>query len=238
MLSWSCIFLNLCVWVLGASDSSKRANSGERVDISKTWHFLGPFLAGKPELEGDPTKFYGGIAALYANKANSTLLIPSEIVHGGHVDWQTFTASGEQLGGIQSPSVRIQPRLDWQTLVNAAGMEVLEFQGWAVTSIRVSKPTYLRVRCAGVVLFCIHSKMSNGDLWPLAGDIYHNGRAVGFIDVTPCVVDGCAYSHWSVGRSAGRLARHVTGQRLVRSGYQPPKGEAAKRAMLEWRRNS
>lgn len=171
------LLVSCCALV--ASTASKEA-----VYIDEQWHFIGPFLTGKTELDVDPSEVLGGPVSLYFNRSQPFVLY-SEIVTGGIVNrWQSIPSS--------SGRFEIAPTVNWNQLVQQLSeMAVLEFQGWAVGSIRVeSKPARVKLQCTGVTTFYLHldgDGTRTQDLQPHVGDIYQTGRVATYIDLPPGV---------------------------------------------------
>ena len=175
----------VCMTAAGAP-VRPRAASGSAT-VGDKWWYLGPWPTAKTEGEADPAEGWGGIRALYAARSRGgggggrgELRLPSEVVDGGFIrGWQSVTASGQPMGGMTTPSVAltIKAPINWQALVNAVGMEAVEVQGWAVTSLRTAASGVVAVRCVGVpaVAVAVHG---NGSWVAGVGDMYGTGRGV------------------------------------------------------------
>jgi hypothetical protein len=50
-----------------------------------SWDYVGPFIIGKAELDGDPLEAYGGIRKII--RADKSAKFFSELVPGGEVRW-------------------------------------------------------------------------------------------------------------------------------------------------------
>lgn len=125
------------------------------------WHFIGPFVIGKMELDGDPLEAFGGIQNVSLYRLSKKVKYYSEMVPGGEVKWKVYRHLGEFL-------IRISPELQWNDLVGSLGsMGITEWQGWAVGEIAINeKEQTVILQCHGITTIYI-------DHVPLVGDVYH-----------------------------------------------------------------
>ncbi|GAB1609702.1 uncharacterized secreted protein ARB_06907-like [Argonauta hians] len=128
------------------------------------WHYIGPFVIGKIEFDGDPLAAYGGIqnVSLYRLKKNMKYF--SEIVPSGDVKWKVYRHLGESL-------IRISPELEWNDLVGSIGsMGITEWQGWTVTEFAINeKEQTVVIQCHGLTTAYV-------DKVAIVGDVYHRDQ--------------------------------------------------------------
>ncbi|CAI9730593.1 secreted ARB_06907-like [Octopus vulgaris] len=136
------------------------------------WYYIGPFVIGKMELDGDPLAAYGGIrnVSLYRLKKNNKYL--SEIVPNGEVKWKVYRHLGESL-------IRISPELEWNDLVGSLGsMGITEWQGWIVGEFAINeKEQTVIIQCHGLTTAYV-------DKIPIVGDVYHRDQLMFSITLT------------------------------------------------------
>ena len=99
-----------------AASSSSRCDPhlGCLVEVSE-WSWLGPFVTGKNELDGDPVEAHGGIRKLHLDRLAGQPLptMYSEYMAGGTVQWAAVQRT--------SPvAFQIAPNVDWGTLVQVS----------------------------------------------------------------------------------------------------------------------
>lgn len=135
--------------------------SGKTPLAVSEWHFIGPFIIGKMELDGDPLEAFGGIQNVSLYRLNKKVRYYSEMVPGGEVKWKVYRHLGEFL-------IRISPNLDWNDLVGSLGsMGITEWQGWAIGEIATNeKEQTVIIQCHGITTIYI-------DQVPVVGDVYH-----------------------------------------------------------------
>ena len=138
--------------------------SGRVTPQMEEWHYLGPFVIGKIEVDGDPVEgILGGIHnASRSRFGKQTAKAFSEIVPGGEVTWQVYKSSSAR------DYVKVSPSVNWGDLVNSLGSTgIMEWQGWAVAEFAVNaNGLNIVIQCLGV-----HSIFVN-DI-PVTGDVYH-----------------------------------------------------------------
>ena len=136
----------------------------------KEWHFIGPWIVGKNELDGDPAEVYGGISRIFAERKNNQVLF-SEMAVNGKLAWSKHSPDNRG-------NVLISPRVDWNSLVQGLNsVEVQEWQGWAVGVFTAPKGTY-NINCNGIRTYFVDSS------GPLAGDMFSSGRMWNSISLT------------------------------------------------------
>ncbi len=99
------------------------------------WRALGPLPVGKVEYDGDlgltSSGFMGQVVSALAHKQR--LPLPSHLAEA--TEHQAPPLMWRELQGTPSGSVLSYNEVEWQGLVQARGMEILEFQvgigGWS-----------------------------------------------------------------------------------------------------------
>ena len=137
---------------------------GKHDTIVKEWSFLGPFVIGKMELDGDPMEAFGGIKNV-SQYRYSNVNYYSELAEQGKVSWTVVKQPS------QDEYLKITPPVQWNQLVNSLGsMAITEWQGWLVGEFVVNdKNAHIAVQCLGVHTFSIDDTL-------MTGDVYHRDR--------------------------------------------------------------
>ncbi|CAD5122884.1 DgyrCDS11284 [Dimorphilus gyrociliatus] len=137
----------------------KHASKYEKVNL-QGWHFLGPFVIGKTEIDGDSIFSFGNITEILRSRYTKKEFF-SELVMKGTVSWK-------HIGQSKEGYIQIIPSVLWNDLVNTLGsMGVTEWQGMLVGHILVaSDKKIVQMRCTGV-----HTVYINNI--PVANDLYH-----------------------------------------------------------------
>ncbi|CAH1263725.1 Hypp2754 [Branchiostoma lanceolatum] len=139
--------------------------TGKLTDFVRKWHFLGPFVIGKIEMDGDPVAAWGGIVNVSTTRFNKKAVFYSELIHDGEVKWSTINqkSAGERL--------QVSPQVGWNELVMSLGsMAITEWQGWLVGEFAVNdNDVKILVQTLGVPTFYI-------DNIPIAGEVYHRDQ--------------------------------------------------------------
>ena len=121
----------LCLLVVMAPEARPQATA------PSSYEFVGPFVMGKTELDGDPLVVHGGADAVFArHESGEKQRFLSELATGGYVGWTTLRAARG------TGATRIEPKVNWNQLVSGlSGRGVLEFQGWAFGRVTVQGST-------------------------------------------------------------------------------------------------
>ncbi|XP_078593733.1 uncharacterized protein LOC144871759 [Branchiostoma floridae x Branchiostoma japonicum] len=139
--------------------------TGKLTDFVRKWHFLGPFVIGKIEMDGDPVASWGGIANVSATRFHKKAVFYSELIQGGELKWSTINqkSAGERL--------QVSPQVHWNELVMSLGsMAITEWQGWMVGEFAINdNDVKVLVQTLGVPTFYI-------DNIPVAGEVYHRDQ--------------------------------------------------------------
>ena len=131
-----CFILSIAVLLFFSSFHFEIACSVKHFNFGKSkWYFLGPWIVGKNELDGDPIASQtGGIIKAFYDKANKIKYF-SEMATGGKVMWSKLHSDAN------SGTVYPKPKnIDWQRNVQTlSSVETSEWQGWAVTKFKKKK---------------------------------------------------------------------------------------------------
>lgn len=110
------------------------------------WHFAGPFVIGKAEVDGDPLEEWGGVANLTRHRWNKKVRMFTELVSGAEVELEEI----EQHSAAEP--VLVSPKANWNELVMALqSMGTTEWQGWLVGDFFIAENnTNVLFQCVGV----------------------------------------------------------------------------------------
>ncbi len=141
--------------------------SGKFSHYVTLWHFLGPFVIGKIELDGDPVETYGGIVNASRLRYNRKFKAFSEYAADGSITWTSYKVSSAQ------DPVRLVPQINWNDLINSLGsIAITEWQGWTVGEIAVNDNNQnILIQCLGV-----HTIYIDNSLTPVTGDVYRRNQ--------------------------------------------------------------
>nr|XP_054758103.1 uncharacterized protein LOC129264279 [Lytechinus pictus] len=124
------------------------------------WHFIGPFVIGKSEVDGDPLEFLGGIRNVSRHRHDRKAAFYSELAAGGVIKWKTYsqTKAGER--------VQIAPDINWNDLISSLGsLAITEWQGWVVGEFAVNSKGDISVQCLGVHTFFLDGVFIAADVY-------------------------------------------------------------------------
>ncbi|KAL8611053.1 hypothetical protein ACOMHN_042669 [Nucella lapillus] len=135
--------------------------SGKFPTFIKEWSFIGPFVIGKTEFDGDPVEAFGGIGNMSQYRYDDAMTYPTELVPNGKV-------KGRKVIQQKNQAVKIAPDVDWNDLVRSLGsLGITEWQGWAVGEVAINHDELtVLAQCLGVATVFI-------DGIPVTGDLYH-----------------------------------------------------------------
>lgn len=162
--AWSCLGdvyqqLNL---MSSASTCFKQAAKldGSVTSFIRGFHFLGPFVIGKGEVDGDPVESFGGIRNVSRSRFSSGVKLYSELISNGEVTWSHYPER-------KNTYIVISPPMNWGDLVNSLGSTgIMEWQGWIVGEFSVNVNNLdVFIRCLGVHTVFV-------DDLPIVGDVY------------------------------------------------------------------
>ena len=139
--------------------------TGKLSPFIKEWHFIGPFVIGKMELDGDPLEAYAGIRNISKYRYQKAASLYSELVPGGEIKWMVIKQTTAQ------SLVQVKPTVNWNDLVSSLGsLGISEWQGWVVGELAINdKDQNVMVQCLGVHTLYI-------DDVPVTGDVYHREK--------------------------------------------------------------
>jgi hypothetical protein len=182
---------------------AQRASSPAACGLSDGWLRLGPWPAGKLELDGDPGH---AIVALTAARGRHVALGYSEVSRDGSARWGLAETRGEhaedeastmdmQAGSTEAlpaalsstVSVTVVPEgVDWSRLVQSLGTQAsLEVQSWVIGTFTLLQPSVVELSCVGPSLVWVASPGESRV--PVVGDVYHahNSRWIGRLAAGP-----------------------------------------------------
>ena len=113
-------------------------HGGKLSKFIQTWHFIGPFIIGKPEVDGDPLEEWGGVKNVSMFRWEKKFVLYS--------DWN----------GI-----------NWNELVTSLQLVgVTEWQGWAMGDFFVNEEDVtVVIQCLGVHTVYVDQAMITGDVY-------------------------------------------------------------------------
>ena len=121
-----CFILSIAVLLIFSSFHFEIACSVKHFNFGKSkWYFLGPWIVGKNELDGDPIASQtGGIIKAFYDKANKIKYF-SEMATGGKVMWSKLHSDAN------SGTVYPKPKhIDWQR--NVQTLSSVETSEWHI----------------------------------------------------------------------------------------------------------
>lgn len=129
------------------------------------WSFIGPFVIGKIEWDGDPLEAFGGIHNVSKYRYRKGEQFYSELVKDTLVEWKTFKQDNADNG------IQISPSVQWNELINSLGsVGITEWQGWMVGDI------YVTERDQNILIQCLGLHTVYVDDIPVASDVYHREK--------------------------------------------------------------
>ena len=129
------------------------------------WYFIGPFVIGKAEVDGDPVEAFGGISDVSKSRLSKKFKLFSELMPNGEVAWKKIPEKKE------GDFIQIAPEINWGDFVNSLGsVGIMEWQGWVVSEFAVNEnDKNIVVQCLGV-----HTIFVDG--MPIVGDVYRRDQ--------------------------------------------------------------
>lgn len=133
---------------------------GSVTSFIRGFHFLGPFVIGKGEVDGDPVEAFGGIRNVSRSRFSSGVKLYSELLSQGEVTWTVYPER-------KNTYIVLSPPMNWGELVNSLGSTgIMEWQGWIVAEFAVNVNNLeVFIRCMGVHTVFV-------DDLPIVGDVY------------------------------------------------------------------
>lgn len=129
------------------------------------WSFIGPFIIGKIEWDGDPLEAFGGIRNVSKYRYRKGEQFYSELVKDNIIEWKTFKQNTAENG------IQISPTVQWNELINSLGsVGITEWQGWMLGDIYVTeKDQNILIQCLGLHTVYV-------DDIAVASDVYHREK--------------------------------------------------------------
>ena len=134
---------------------------GKLSKFIKKWHFIGPFVIGKAEVDGDPLAEWGGVQNVSTLRWDKKVFQYSELVASGVVRWT------EIIQHSSTEPVNITPYVDWNELVmSLQSMGITEWQGWIMGDFYVNEEeAMIGVQCLGVHTVYVDDVILTGDVY-------------------------------------------------------------------------
>ena len=161
--------------VLGESfqtfqDRTKAANTcfkeairhgGKISKFIQKWHFIGPFVIGKGEVDGDPLEEWGGVKNISRHRWDKKFVLYSELVARGEIKWMEINQH------TAAEPVTVAPPVNWNELVmSLQSMGITEWQGWVFGDFFVNEDdATVLVQCLGVHTVYIDDSVMTGDVY-------------------------------------------------------------------------
>lgn len=125
------------------------------------WHFIGPFVIGKAEVDGDPLEDWGGVQNVSALRWDKKAFQYSELVPSGVVRWTEINQHNS------AEPINIAPYVDWNELVmSLQSMGITEWQGWIMGDFYVNiEEAMIGVQCLGVHTIYVDGVIVTGDVY-------------------------------------------------------------------------
>eukprot|EP00759_Apiculatamorpha_spiralis_P019380 PhF_6_TR25452/c0_g1_i13/m.35213 len=144
---------NLMVQRMGGSNA-------DDVTPIREWDYLGPFLYGKTEYDGDPLASVGGPMGLWNRRLNAgrkgtRSVIPSELSVKSELSWR-------KLQPYQN-SISVQHKQLGQMVQSLGDMGIMEFVGYAFANVVVKTQGVYVIRSQGIHTFFIDDVAYSGD---------------------------------------------------------------------------
>lgn len=139
--------------------------TGKITPFIQQWNYIGPFVIGKSEYDGDPLEAFGGIYNVSKYSQHKNQKFYSEYLPGGEISWRVYQQTRPE------EVMKITPNVNWNELVSTlSSMGITEWQGWIVGEFTVNeKNQYVTIQCLGVHTVYI-------DRVPITGDVYHRNQ--------------------------------------------------------------
>lgn len=134
---------------------------GKLSKFIQQWHFIGPFVIGKAEVDGDPLEEWGGVKNISKHRWDKKFVLYSELVALGEIKWL------EIYQHTAAEQVAIAPSVNWNDLVmSLQSMGITEWQGWILGDFFVNEvDATVLVQCLGVHTVYIDDVILTGDVY-------------------------------------------------------------------------
>lgn len=151
-------------------DKSKAANTcfkeaskhgGKISKFIQKWHFIGPFVIGKAEVDGDPLEEWGGVKNVSRYRWEKKFVLYSELAAQGEIKWMEINQN------TAAEPVAIAPHVNWNELVmSLQSMGITEWQGWVTGDFFVNENNAtVLVQCLGVHTVYVDDSIMTGDVY-------------------------------------------------------------------------
>lgn len=136
-------------------------HGGKLSKFIQKWHFIGPFVIGKAEVDGDPVEEWGGVKNISQYRWDKKFVLYSELVAGGEIKWMEVNQR------TAAEPVAIAPPVNWNELVmSLQSMGITEWQGWVLGDFFVNEDdATVLVQCLGVHTVYIDDAVMTGDVY-------------------------------------------------------------------------
>ncbi|XP_063426134.1 uncharacterized protein LOC134709942 [Mytilus trossulus] len=139
--------------------------TGKITPFIKQWNYLGPFVIGKTEFDGDPLEAFGGIYNVSKYREHKNQKFYSEFSPGGEITWQVYNQRQPK------DVMKIAPTVNWNELINTlSSMGITEWQGWVIGEFSLNDNRQ------NVALQCLGHHTIYVDGIPVTGDVYHRNQ--------------------------------------------------------------
>lgn len=136
-------------------------HGGKLSKFIQKWHFIGPFVIGKAEVDGDPLEVWGGVKNVSRYRWDKKFVLYSELVAQGEIKWMEINQRTD------AEPVAIAPPVNWNELVmSLQSMGITEWQGWVLGDFFVNEDdATVLVQCLGVHTVYIDDSVMTGDVY-------------------------------------------------------------------------
>jgi len=136
-------------------------HGGKLSKFIQKWHFIGPFVIGKAEVDGDPLEEWGGVKNISRHRWDKKFVLYSELVAQGEIKWLEINQH------TAAEPVAIAPSVNWNELVmSLQSMGITEWQGWVLGDFFVNEiDATVLVQCLGVHTVYIDDAILTGDVY-------------------------------------------------------------------------
>lgn len=136
-------------------------HGGKLSKFIQKWHFIGPFVIGKAEVDGDPLEEWCGVKNISKHRWDKKFVLYSELVAQGEIKWLEINQH------TAAEPVAIAPSVNWNELVmSLQSMGITEWQGWVLGDFFVNEiDATVLVQCLGVHTVYIDDAILTGDVY-------------------------------------------------------------------------
>lgn len=136
-------------------------HGGKLSKFIRKWHFIGPFVIGKNEVDGDPLEEWGGVKNVSKYRWEKKLVLYSELVSQGEIKWMEINQQ------TAAEPVTMRPPVNWNELVmSLQSMGITDWQGWMMGDFFVTEDDItVVVQCLGVHTVYVDDFIITGDVY-------------------------------------------------------------------------